>query len=84
MFCVKYHKSLKLLCSFRVFSCSTIANSPLVSKNVSWGGNLERIQGLVAYEDNHLLALYKPSTVLMQGDMKGNDSLQDAAKRYLR
>lgn len=57
--------------------------STLVAKSINWGGDLNSIRSLVIYEDNHLLALYKPSSVLMQGDMKQADNLLDAAKRYL-
>ena len=38
---------------------------------------------LIIYEDNHLLVMFKPPTVLSQGDATLDDSLLDAAKRYL-
>lgn len=38
----------------------------------------------VFYEDNHLLALYKPSGLLVQGDRTGDVCLLDLAKRWLR
>jgi 23S rRNA pseudouridine1911/1915/1917 synthase len=56
----------------------------LVAKTINWSGDLNNIRSLVVHEDNHLLALYKPSSVLMQGDMQNADNLLDAAKRYLR
>ena len=40
-------------------------------------------QELIIHEDNHLLVMFKPPTVLSQGDSSGDDSLLDAAKRYL-
>lgn len=54
-----------------------------VAKSIKWEGDLKNIRGLVVHEDNHLLALYKPSAVLMQGDMQNADNLLAAAKRYL-
>ena len=36
------------------------------------------------YEDNHLLAVYKPSGVLVQGDSGGERCLMDEAKEYLK
>lgn len=59
------------------------SSSPLVTKGIHWDGSLERIQNLVLHEDNHMIVLYKPSTVLMQGDLSGDDNLLDATKRYL-
>ena len=38
----------------------------------------------VLYEDNHLLALYKPAGLLVQGDHTGADSLLDLAKAWLK
>lgn len=38
----------------------------------------------VIYEDNHLLIVQKPAGLLSQGDATGDDSLVDAAKRYLK
>ena len=38
---------------------------------------------LIIHEDNHLLVMFKPPTVLSQGDSTRDDSLLDAAKRYL-
>ena len=37
----------------------------------------------VLYEDNHLLAVYKPSGVLSQGDKTSDLSIIDIAKYYL-
>lgn len=36
------------------------------------------------YEDNHLLALYKPSGLLVQGDRTGDASLVDLAKIWIK
>ena len=38
----------------------------------------------VIYEDNHLLAVYKPSGLLVQGDRTGDMCLLDLAKRWLK
>jgi 23S rRNA pseudouridine1911/1915/1917 synthase len=38
----------------------------------------------VIYEDNHLLAIYKPSGLLVQGDRTGDVSLLDLGKRWLK
>lgn len=38
----------------------------------------------VIYEDNHLLAVYKPSGLLVQGDRTGDVCLQDLGKRWLK
>ena len=38
----------------------------------------------VLYEDNHLLALYKPAGLLVQGDKTGEPSLLDLGKTWLK
>ncbi len=38
----------------------------------------------VLYEDNHLLSLYKPSGLLVQGDRTGDMCLLDLGKRWLK
>jgi len=38
----------------------------------------------VLYEDNHLLAVFKPARVLTVGDETGDESLLDQAKSYLK
>ena len=38
----------------------------------------------VFFEDNHLLAVYKPSGLLVQGDRTGDPCLLDLGKRWLR
>jgi 23S rRNA pseudouridine1911/1915/1917 synthase len=38
----------------------------------------------VLYEDNHLIAVYKPAGVLVQGDKSGDASLMDNVKEYLK
>src|SRR3989339_1558040 len=38
----------------------------------------------VLYEDNHLIAVYKPHGVLVQGDKSGDVCLMDEVKRYLK
>jgi 23S rRNA pseudouridine1911/1915/1917 synthase len=38
----------------------------------------------ILYEDNHLLALYKPAGLLVQGDRTGAHSLLDLAKTWIK
>ncbi|MSU75122.1 MAG: RluA family pseudouridine synthase [Candidatus Magasanikbacteria bacterium] len=38
----------------------------------------------VLYEDNHLIAVYKPAGVLVQGDVTGDPTLMDEVKYYLK
>jgi len=38
----------------------------------------------VLYEDNHIIAVYKPSGILTQGDKSGDVSLFDEVKNYLK
>lgn len=38
----------------------------------------------VFYEDNHIIAVYKPAGVLVQGDITGDKSLMDEIKEYLK
>ena len=38
----------------------------------------------VLYEDNHLIAVFKPAGVLVQGDETGDKCLMDDAKKYLK
>lgn len=38
----------------------------------------------ILYEDNHLIAVYKPAGILVQGDKSGEVSLMDEMKDYLK
>jgi len=38
----------------------------------------------ILYEDNHIIAVYKPAGVLTQGDRSGDLSLMDDVKKYLK
>lgn len=38
----------------------------------------------VLYEDNHIIAVYKPTGVLTQNDKSGDESLMDMVKKYLK
>jgi 23S rRNA pseudouridine1911/1915/1917 synthase len=38
----------------------------------------------VLYEDNHLIAVYKPAGILVQGDKSGEITLMDEVKKYLK
>ncbi len=38
----------------------------------------------VLYEDNHLIAVYKPAEVLVQGDATGDACLMDEVKNFLK
>jgi 23S rRNA pseudouridine1911/1915/1917 synthase len=39
---------------------------------------------IVLYEDNHLIAVYKPARVLVQADTGGETCLMDEVKKYLK
>ncbi|MBN1848747.1 MAG: RluA family pseudouridine synthase [Deltaproteobacteria bacterium] len=45
---------------------------------------LETFSENILYEDNHLLAVYKPAGMLTQGDRSGRVSLLDLGKEWLR
>ena len=38
----------------------------------------------ILYEDNHLIAVYKPAGILVQGDKTGDKCLMDEVKKYLK
>ncbi len=38
----------------------------------------------ILYEDNHLIAVYKPANLLVQGDVTGDVCLMDEVKKYLK
>ena len=38
----------------------------------------------ILYEDNHIVAVYKPAGILTQGDRSGEPSLMDDVKTYLK
>lgn len=38
----------------------------------------------VLYEDNHLIAVYKPAGLLVQGDKTGDKCLMDEVKQYIK
>lgn len=38
----------------------------------------------VLYEDNHLIAVYKPGGILVQGDRTGDPTLMDVVKEYIK
>ena len=48
---------------------------------IDW--TFEMIGNLVLFEDNHLLAMVKPTGMLTQADRTGDICLMDLAKRYL-
>jgi 23S rRNA pseudouridine1911/1915/1917 synthase len=39
---------------------------------------------LILYEDNHIIAVYKPAGVLVQGDISGDISLMDIIRQYIK
>src|SRR3989339_1719295 len=45
---------------------------------------LIRIMLKILYEDNHLIAVYKPAGILVQGDETGDATLMDDVKLYLK
>lgn len=42
------------------------------------------MQAKVIYEDNHLIVVYKPAGVLVQGDASGHANLVDIVKKHLK
>jgi len=38
----------------------------------------------VLYEDNHLIAVFKPAGILVQGDMTGDEPMSELIKTYLK
>jgi 23S rRNA pseudouridine1911/1915/1917 synthase len=38
----------------------------------------------ILYEDNHIIAVYKPACILAQGDETGEDSVFDLVKKYIK
>lgn len=48
------------------------------------GASLAPHELVVLYEDNHLLAVFKPAGVLVQTDRTGDPSLQETAKAWLK
>lgn len=38
----------------------------------------------ILYEDNHLIAVYKPAGILAQGDETGQESIFDLVKKYIK
>ncbi len=38
----------------------------------------------IIYEDNHLLVINKPAGILVQGDITGDESLLETAKKYIK
>lgn len=38
----------------------------------------------ILYEDNHIVAVYKPAGILAQGDETGDESVFDLVKKYIR
>lgn len=55
----------------------------LVPQDMEWMGGLEDIKTLILFEDNNVLVMYKPPTILSQPDKENNDNLLDACKRYV-
>ena len=58
-------------------------NIELLPHRINWDWNLKSISELILYEDDSVLILYKPPTILSQSNSKLDDSLYDACKYYL-
>jgi 23S rRNA pseudouridine1911/1915/1917 synthase len=61
----------------------------MVSKKASFSNSFSSstivIMALeVLYEDNHIIAVYKPAGLLVQGDKTGDESLMDRVAEYLK
>ena len=52
--------------------------------NGGWQGSLNSIpfSNLILHEDEHVLVVYKPPTILSQGDKTGSENMFDAAQAY--
>jgi 23S rRNA-/tRNA-specific pseudouridylate synthase len=51
--------------------------------NMSWSGSLEDVSSLVLHEDELMIVMFKPPSVLVQSDVDGvSDNLFDATLRY--
>lgn len=48
------------------------------------GGRNNPMEIKVLYEDNHLIAVYKPAGILVQGDKSGDSSLLDEVKSHIK
>ena len=60
-----------------------VSKKKTFSKNLSSG--ILRLMSLqVLYEDNHIIAVYKPAGFLVQPDLPGGGSLMDDVKKYLK
>ena len=54
-------------------------------KKPQWNDQDFSVQDLkILYEDNHLIAVYKPAGLLVQGDRSGHISLMDLVKQYIK
>lgn len=54
-------------------------------KKPQWNDQNFSIQDLkILYEDNHLIAVYKPVGLLVQGDRSGHISLMDLVRQYIK
>lgn len=54
-------------------------------KKPQWNDQDFTVQDLkILYEDNHLIAVYKPAGLLVQGDRSGHISLMDLVKQYIK
>lgn len=50
-----------------------------------YNANMSSILALqILYEDNHLIAVFKPAGLLVQGDITGEPTLMDEVKEYLK
>ena len=38
----------------------------------------------ILYEDNHIIAVYKPAGILAQGDETGDEPVFDSVKKYIK
>ena len=56
----------------------------LLPLSLNWTGDIRDIESLILHEDNDLVVVFKPSTILTQRDAENSDdSLLDGINRYL-
>ncbi|MGC3978236.1 MAG: hypothetical protein QM751_08455 [Paludibacteraceae bacterium] len=55
-----------------------------LSNAIDGGITLKGELGRILYEDNHIIAVNKTSSEIIQGDKTGDEPLSEVVKRYLK
>jgi len=83
---IKTYTTSHGLLSKRMTLCSvnpTISHPELLPNEINWNWDLQTISDLILHEDDSLMILYKPPSILSQSNSKNDESLYDACKKYL-